>query len=221
MRTVRGPSRWSWLGMIVSSVIAGALVPILLTSAALPSNSWIGLKSFAAYDGTLATCSLGAATGTDSVWSAVTGTASLDIVQVGSLHAATGNRWFAAYGRGEPGATGSAYTQVDLGPDTDSFANKYTVQLIAGSWSFSIDGVTRLRVSDTFRNWTIRAAQVQNEVETVEPMGGTAAAKTFCVNARAHSTAGWSLPAWSFQGVGPSAGSAATAQGADWFRVWQ
>lgn len=206
---------WAWLAMIPSAIIAGALVPILLTSAALPSNSWIGLRNGNAVDGVLATCSLGAAGGTNSVWSAVTGWHSLDIIQIGAQHTPTGDRYFAAWGSGEPGS--GSYTERDLGV-SGSGAHKYTVQLVSGSWRVSIDGRTQATIPTP--TWAQTAVQVQNEVTTSERMGGSLASPVSCTGARVHQGTQWWVASWMQTRNGYSSSAKATFT-ADGFKVWR
>src|SRR3990172_3306070 len=103
-------------------------------SSGLPHNSWLGLRSGPAR-GALAFCTVGASTGV-SVWVAVGGSASLDIIQVGELTTSRGARFFAAYGRGEPRQPNSLYVEQDLGPAGDGY-HKFTVRLLDGSWGLS------------------------------------------------------------------------------------
>ncbi len=203
---------WPWLAMIPSSIIAGALVPILLTSAALPSNSWIGLRAGnTGIDGILASCALSSATGTDSVWVASAGWHSLDIVQVGAQVTPSGPRYFAAWGAGDPGAPGSSYTERDLGPATTA-AHRYTVQRIGSSFALSIDGTTRLTVP--VPAWAQVSVQVQNEVMTVERMGPVA-----CSGSRVHYAGSWLTASWQVSRNGPAATSASVTWTTDGFRV--
>ena len=208
VRIGRGPGRRAAPAILLAGAIFAGVVPSV--RAALPDNSWLGLRSADPADGVMATCSL-AAGGTNSVWAAVTGTASLDIIQIGAQHTSTGDRLFGAWGHGEPGT--GAYSEIDLGP-TDSLAHRYTVRLTGTTWSLSVDGHTRLTVPDADRTWSIRAEQVQNEVTSAEPMGPAA-----CHRALVHRSGAWAIATWSFTGAGQSAAAASTQQGPAWFQV--
>ena len=205
---------------LVLALCAGAVIPYLV-KAALPTNDWLGLRGPSA-NGVLARCALGGARSTDvgsSVWAAATGEASLDIIQIGAKVTPQGRHYFVAWGRGEPNAAGSMYEERDLGPVNTLF-HKYTVQLIKGSWSLSIDGVTRIRVPDTFRTWVIRSSQVAHETEgTGDPFGGTALKPVQCKVARVNN-GGWITPAWSIFGAGSKAAAAKGSFGTDWFKIW-
>lgn len=204
---------------IVLAIAAGFLVPtIVRATEPLPHNDWLGLRADPA-TGVMAHCSLGTAAAVDggsSVWAAATGEQALDIIQVGARILPGGRRqFFAAWGRGVPNGAGSLYEERDLGP-ADVGRHKFTVQLIRGSWSLSVDGVTRLRVPDTFRTWPLRAAQVMHETESLaDPFGGVR-----CDRARTHSGR-WVMPTWSMTGYGAKAAAARATFGADWFRVWR
>ena len=212
---------------LILALAAGLVVPMIVrahhVANDLPHNDWLGLRADPA-PGVLARCALGTARSVDggtSVWAAVAGEQALDIIQVGARITPDGRRrFFAAWGRGVPNGVGSLYEERDLGA-TDRNAHKYTVQLINGAWSLSIDGSTRLRVPDTFRTWPMRSSQVQHETESAaDPFGGTRANPVKCSRARTYSGA-WVLPAWSMVGYGAKAAAAQSAFGRDWFAVWR
>ena len=208
-------SRRAWASALPFALVFWLAIGIVfgvVRASGLPTHSWLGAKSYdTALTGTAATCSLGAATGTDSVWAAVTGSASLDIIQVGALLSNGQPRYFMAWGKGEPNAAGSAYTEVDLGP-ADRGAHRYSVQksTLSANWFLSIDGRSQL-LPDSFRTWSIRAGQVQNEVQQPEPMGPVS-----CSAMRTAHGVLWTTPVWSFGGAGPSS-NVPMFFGSDWF----
>lgn len=206
------------------ALAAGIVIPTV-ARAALASNDWLGHRAYAAtLTGATSRCALGAARAVDggaSVWAAMTGDASLDIVQIGARILPGGRRqFFAAWGRGEPFGAGSAYTEADLGP-ADTWLHTYTVALVGPEWRLSIDGRVRLRVPDTFRTWSIRAATVAHETESAaDPFGGTWLRPAECRASRAFSGV-WFTPTWHLFGSGPKAMAARCTFGADWFRAWR
>jgi hypothetical protein len=207
----------SFLGRALAALallatLAGPLTPAV-GAAGLPTNSWLALRHAGAPTIIQGSCALGGATagsGRSSVWAAIAGGASLDIVQIGAIIGPTGRRYFAAYGRGEPNAAGSLYVERDLGAANPG-THQYSAILLAGTWYLSIDGAVRMTIPDTFRTWVIRSSQVATETEAGAPIGGTAANPVSC------STNG----AWTFVGGGPEAGSAQETFGSNWFRAWR
>jgi hypothetical protein len=104
-----------------------------------------------------------------SVWIAQTGTALLDIIQVGTVN----GRYFYAYGRGVPNGPGSLYVEKDFG-SAGTGPHTYRIQLesaidynrlnITGAvWLLTIDGIPVARISDSFRTWKIRHTQIMTE----------------------------------------------------------
>ena len=97
----------SFLGRALAALallatLAGPLTPAV-GAAGLPTNSWLALRHAGAPTIIQGSCALGGATagsGRSSVWAAIAGGASLDIVQIGAIIGPTGRRYFAAYGRG-------------------------------------------------------------------------------------------------------------------------
>lgn len=210
---------------LLLAIAAGIVVPTIISArGALPTNDWYGLRYYAPVEGTSASCALGAATATaggSSVWAAVTGWASLDIIQVGARISPNGQRrYFAAWGRGEPGAAGSLYQEADLGP-ADAGLHRYRVELSGGTWSLWIDGHVRLTVADTFRTWAISWAMVAHETEALpDPFGGTRRYPARCESARMR-TGEWVRPLWNLMVVGRKASAARANVGPDYFRVWR
>lgn len=208
---------------LIASTVAGALVPWAVAHAAgAQPNEWLGLRTGAA-DGVEARCALGDATGIDrsvSTWVAVGGSRFLDVIQVGAMATPAGHRFFAAYGRGEPGVQGSLYVEVDLGP-SDGLPHRFGLLLADDVWHLSIDGETRLRLVDTFRSWPIVSAQVMHEAEGErDDIGGTVERPVVCTHARVVRGT-WTRPSWELWGFGPSAATARIDQGVDRFAAWR
>ena len=120
--------------------------------------------------------------GHEAVWVAETGSAFLDIIQVGAMDGSL----FYAYGRGEPNGVGSLYVERHLGP-SGTGAHVYGLSLAARVWTITIDGRTVARIPDTFRSWPLRATQVMAEGNL--PFGAAS-----CTSAGQ----------WNFGGYGPS-----------------
>lgn len=198
------------MAMVLGLLFAGVKVVM-----GAEPNQYLGLKQFGAVTGVMARCSLtGVSTAKGhSVWAGIGGSAFLDIIQIGAVARPDGSRrWFAAWGRGEPNAPGSAYTERDLGP-ADTLAHKYTVQLIGGRWALSIDGRTRATVPDTL-GWQVRSAQLQDETEgTGDPLTGAQ-----CSGARVYAGR-WTVGTWYPGGSGSLAAVTPMDSGADWFRT--
>ena len=73
-------------------LLAGPFVPAV-SAAGLPTNSWLALRHAGIATLVQGSCALGGATagtGRSSVWAAVGGSASLDIVQIGAIVGPTG-----------------------------------------------------------------------------------------------------------------------------------
>lgn len=202
---------WLALGLVFWIVVAFAFVRVV--RGADLGNDFLGLRA-APSNGVLAYCSLSPqkATPRAAVWVGIGGSASLDIVQIGSIADANGRHFFAAYGQGEPNAAGSLYREVNLGP-ADSLAHKFTVQMANGQWSLSIDGRTKLRVAPLA--WTPRGSEVFAETEP----GGTVMPASACRSARTLTTR-WAMPTWGLFGYGAAAAQATVTEGADWFRIY-
>jgi hypothetical protein len=120
--------------------------------------------------------------GHQAVWVAQTGTAFLDIIQVGTMD----GEWFYAYGRGVPNGPGSLYVERHLGA-SGTGRHLYGVTLEAKVWTLTIDGRVVAVIPDTFRTWRLRATQVMAEGDL--PFG----------------SASCSFPAgsWTYGGYGP------------------
>jgi len=133
-------------------------------------------------------------TGHEAVWVAETGIDYLDIIQVGDM----GGSLFYAYGRGNPGAPGSLYREVHLGP-AGSGPHRYGMTLAAHRWTLTIDGRVVARIADSFRSWRLRETQVM--AEGALPFGAAS-----CVSAgRWHFEGYGAIPRWT--------------GGADWWAV--
>lgn len=163
---------------------------------------------------------LGAATSGQAVYVSVGGSEFLDIVQVGAKRDAAGRHYFAAWGRGTPNGDGSAYTERNLGAVGTGF-HAYALRLVSGIWRMSIDGVSRLRVPDTFRTWTIRSVKAATESETGGALGGSEASPARVAGARLWRSSAWRLPSIGYWYSGGYRVPAATRDtfGADWLAV--
>lgn len=189
------------------------------TAPAMGVSAYMGLGDAAATVG-----------GSQSVWVAVGGSHFLDIIQVGAMVHPDGTRhFFAAWGRGVPNGADSLYIERDLGP-TDRSWHSYTLTLSGsgGWWSMYIDGVWRLDVSDSFRNWYLGKTTVANEAEPPNArLGGTQSLPAQAQLARVLISGVWRLPAtgsygpnsWSVSGQSIPASTVWTF-GPDWLKVW-
>ena len=185
---------WTWLPILIGLVIFWSLVFATTTSAAWSestvSPSGFGMRGAPRLSVT-ATCRN---TGHEAVWVAETGSAFLDIIQVGAMD----GDLFYAYGRGVPNGAGSLYVERHLGR-SGTGAHRYGLVLSQRIWTLTIDGRTVARIADTFRTWRLRATQVMSEGEL--PFGAAS-----CVSAGR----------WNFGGYGPQP---RLRFGADWWSV--
>lgn len=186
------------MGRTVRRLAVGVLLLLIVTTgtahAAWPENyvatSGFGMRG-APRTTISATCR---SIGHQAVWVAETGTAFLDIIQVGSQDGTL----FYAYGRGVPNGPGSLYVERHLGP-SGTGPHRYGLALYRRVWTLTIDGRTVAQVPDTFRTWRLRATQVMAEGDL--PFGPASCS--------AQGT-------WNFGGYGPQP---VTDFGATWWKV--
>jgi hypothetical protein len=193
-------ARWwlVWLVVGLAFWLAVGLVFVNVAKAAEP-NRFVYLNAPGAV-GTRAQIALGAASPGQAVFVSVGGSRFLDIIQVGAKVELNGRRhYFAAYGRGIPNGIGSLYVERDLGPVNRSW-HRYEVRLSGGTWRFVIDGTIRLRIADTFRDWSLRLNLVADEAEYGGALGGTTTLPVRIREARVF-RGGWTLPAFGAYGT--------------------
>lgn len=199
------------------------LIGVVVARAALP-DSWVWLRSAPHY-GVRAQLALGDSRtnndGNQNIYVSIGGTASLDIIQLGARVRSDGTRvLFAAWGKGEPSETGSLYQEQFFGPVNRSW-HTYELVLINGSWRMTIDSVIVLRVSDSFRNWTIKSSKVAVEAEYPNTLlGGSYALPERIQTARVWSSTSWILPAWYMGGYAIPTETQCDF-GSDWLKVWR
>lgn len=167
--------------------------------------------------------------GSDSAWISVGGSHSLDIIQVGAMTLVDGSRvFFAAWGRGEPGAPGSLYAERYLGP-VDRSWHTYELRLSDSTWIFLIDGTARLQVNDSFRNWPLGNTTIAVEAEPPNTLlGGTVTEPTQIRAARVLVVGAYRIPpgvspgdfSWQMGGYAIPAETSSTF-GPDWLKVWR
>ena len=187
------PSRWcvvKALLLALGILLAGA------SPAFAQDNSWIATTWWGAWGAprayTTATCRT---TGPEAIWIAQTGTAFLDIIQVGTVN----GHFFYAYGRGVPNGPGSLYVEKHLGL-SGAGNHTYGLRLATRVWTLTIDGRVVARISDAFRTWKVRETQIMSEGDL--PMG-----PAYC---RFPGTG------WNFGGYGPQPPQ---GLGANWWSV--
>jgi hypothetical protein len=139
---------------IAATLALAILVGVLVPHALATSTSWWGLQAPAS------TTVSGSCrnSGPQYVWIAVTGTQSLDIIQLGVI----GQTYFYAYGSGTPNTPGSNYTEVHLGAAGTGY-HYYSISYTAPIWTLKIDSVIVASINNSFRNWTQKALQTMAE----------------------------------------------------------
>ncbi len=170
--------RWWTLWLCIGALLWADLFAVVTRADSTIATTWTGMRSASS----LSASAVCRNTGHESVWVAETGTAFLDIIQVGDLDGTL----FYAYGRGVPNGPDSLYIERHLGP-AGTGPHRYGVTLAAHRWTLTIDGRIVARITDSFRTWRLHETQVM--AEGILPFG-----RASCV-----------APAgrWYFGGYGP------------------
>ena len=148
-------NRWFAFWIVVCLLFwAGLLAAVTHAGESTIATTWAGMRE-APRTTISATCRNA---GHEAVWVADTGTAFLDIIQVGAMN----GQFFYAYGLGVPNGTGSLYVEKHLGP-SGTGAHRDGLSLASDAWTLTIDGRVVARIPDTFRTWSLHATQVMAE----------------------------------------------------------
>ncbi len=188
---------------LVVCVLLGVAVPLAQAAPVWTTETttgWIGLRHPGRISAISAYVRLD---GHGAVYVSLGGGGFLSLVQVGILDRGQGKTLFAAWGRGEPGVPGSAYTERYFGPGKGT--HLVSVTRSGAEYLIRIDGRLRLRVADP--GWPILRASAMGESWSDRMPGfrlsHVRAGRLYAMSYLSVGTAAWSRMRW----------------GADWMTV--